>query len=47
MDWTQERSSSTVADYLHFPSDKNTNIFSALYSKNFDDISNFQNAPQP
>ena len=40
--------SSIVADYLHFPSNENTNIlFLAFYSKSFDDISNFWNALQP
>ena len=31
------RKSSMLADYLHFPSNKNTNFFLAFYSKNFDD----------
>ena len=40
--------SSTVADYLHFPSNKNTNtFFLAFYSENFDEISNFGNTSQP
>ena len=30
-----------------FQATKTQIFFSALYSKNFDDISNFQNAPQP